>query len=284
MQVVTTKDELRRHLAAVRMADRSLGLVPTMGAMHEGHLSLLAAAGADCDVVVLTIFVNPLQFGADEDLDAYPRPVERDLELAEGAGADVVFAPTAREMYPGPVFTNVHVATLTSTMEGASRPTHFDGVCTVVTKLFNLVGPCRAYFGEKDYQQLAVVTRMVADLDQPVEVVPCPIVREPDGLALSSRNAYLSRDQRQAAGVLHRALRAGATMVSVGEHDPEAVAEHVAAIVADEPQARLDYVGVVDAATLEPLATLERGAEVRLLVAAAFGSTRLLDNVGVTVP
>lgn len=284
MHLVSTKDELRQHLDAVRMAGRSVGFVPTMGALHEGHLSLVRAATADRDVVVLSIFVNPLQFAADEDLETYPRPVERDLELAESAGVDVVFSPSSREMYPAPAFTSVHVGALTSTMEGAARPTHFDGVCTVVTKLFNLVGPCHAYFGEKDYQQLAVVTRMAADLDQPVTVVGCPIVREPDGLALSSRNVNLSAEQREAAGVLHRALRAGSTMISVGEHDGEAVAAHMAEVIAAEPSARLDYATVVDAATLEPLRALERDAEIRLLVAAAFGSTRLLDNVGVTVP
>jgi pantoate--beta-alanine ligase len=284
MQTLTTKGELRDHLEAVRLAGRSVGLVPTMGALHAGHLSLIEAASADCDVVVVSIFVNPLQFGAHEDLDDYPRPFERDLELAEEAGADVVFAPGSKEMYPTPVLTTVHVDALTAHMEGASRPTHFDGVTTVVTKLFNLVGPCRAYFGEKDFQQLAVVSRMAQDLDQPVTVVGCPIVREVDGLAMSSRNVYLSADDREAAGVLHRALRAGATMIGVGEHDGAAVAAHMAEIIAAEPLARLDYAQVVDAATLQDLVDLERDASVRLVVAAAFGSTRLLDNLGVTVP
>jgi pantoate--beta-alanine ligase len=284
MQTLTTKGELRDHLAAVRHAGRSVGLVPTMGALHAGHLSLIEAASRDCEVVVVSIFVNPLQFGADEDLDDYPRPFQRDLELAEEAGADVVFAPGPTEMYPTPVLTTVHVDALTAHMEGASRPTHFDGVTTVVTKLFNLVGPCRAYFGEKDFQQLAVVTRMAEDLDQPVVVVGCPIVREVDGLAMSSRNVYLSAREREAAGVLHRALRAGATMIGVGEHDGAAVAAHMAEIIASEPLARLDYAQVVDAATLQDLVDLERDASVRLVVSAAFGSTRLLDNLGVTVP
>lgn len=284
MLVLTTRDDLRTHLETVRGAGRSAGLVPTMGALHEGHLSLLRAAANECDVVVLTIFVNPLQFGAHEDLGAYPRPLERDLEFAEATGADVVFTPTTDEMYGSGVLTTVHVDGLTDRMEGAARPTHFDGVTTVVAKLFNLVGSCRAYFGEKDYQQLAVVTRMAADLDQPVVVVGCPIVRESDGLALSSRNGYLSGEDRAAATVLHRALRAGATMIGVGERDGSAVATHMAAIVSAEPRARLDYAQVVDSSTLEPRAALGRDGSVRLLVAAGFGATRLLDNLGVVVP
>jgi pantoate--beta-alanine ligase len=282
--VLTTRDDLRAHCDTVRGAGRSLGLVPTMGALHEGHLSLLRAAAAECDVVVLTIFVNPLQFAAGEDLAAYPRPLGQDLELAEAAGADVVFTPSTDEMYGSGVHTTVHVDTLTDRMEGSARPTHFDGVTTVVAKLFNLAGPCRAYFGEKDYQQLVVVTRMASDLDLPVVVVGCPIVREPDGLALSSRNVYLTGEQRVAATVLHRALRAGATMVGVGERDGAAVAGHMAEIVAAEGLARVDYAEVVDAATLEPVVVLERDRSIRLLVAAAFGTTRLLDNLGVVVP
>jgi len=283
MRTVRTVAELRETLAPERRPGRAIGLVPTMGALHDGHLSLLHAASAECDVVVVTIFVNPLQFSAGEDLDAYPRPLKRDLELAEEAGADVAFAPSAAEMYPQPVATTVHVDGLTSRLEGASRPTHFDGVTTVVTKLFNLAGSCRAYFGEKDYQQVAVVTRMAADLDQPVLIVPCPTVREPDGLARSSRNVYLSTEQRAAAPVLHRALRAGIAMVAAGEGDARAVAEHVADVIASEPLARLDYADLVDADTLEPLATLERDSRVRILVAANFGSTRLLDNLGTVV-
>jgi pantoate--beta-alanine ligase len=282
--VLTTKAELRDHLDTVRHAGRTVGLVPTMGALHEGHLSLLSAAAGDCDVVVVTVFVNPLQFGAGEDLDAYPRPLDRDLELAEQAGADVAFTPSVAEMYPRPIATTVHVDGLTAHLEGASRPTHFDGVTTVVTKLFGIAGPCRAYFGEKDYQQVAVVTRMAADLDQPVTVVPRPTVREPDGLARSSRNVYLSAEQRAAAPVLHRALRAGIAMVAAGERDALAVAAQVADVIGSEPLARLDYAEVVDADTLEPFAALERDARVRLLVAANFGSTRLLDNLGTVVP
>jgi pantoate--beta-alanine ligase len=284
MEVVTTKAAFRARLDAERAAGRTVGLVPTMGALHDGHLSLLAAAEGECDAVALTIFVNPLQFAAGEDIEAYPRPLERDLELAEGVGATVAFTPSTDEMYPTPTATTVHVEGLTATMEGASRPTHFDGVTTVVTKLFNAAGPCRAYFGEKDFQQLAVVRRMVADLDQPVEVVGCPIVREPDGLARSSRNVYLTPEERAVAPALHRALEAGARLVGSGERDPQAVAARIAAIVGDSPPFQLDYAAVVDPATLEPLGELVPGTEARLLVAARLGTPRLLDNLGVLVP
>jgi pantoate--beta-alanine ligase len=284
MQVLSTKAEFREHLENVRALGRTVGLVPTMGALHEGHLSLLRAAAADCDVVALTIFVNPLQFGAGEDLSAYPRPLDRDLELAEEAGADVVFTPTTDEMYPEPTLSTVHIEQLAAGMEGASRPTHFDGVTTVVTKLFNIAGPSRAYFGEKDFQQLAVVRRMASDLDQPVTVIGCPIVRESDGLAMSSRNIYLSGPEREAATVIHRALRAGAAMISAGERDPALIEAHMASIIDAEPLAELDYAVVVDPDSLVAPIELVSGASVRLLMVAKVGTPRLLDNLGVDVP
>jgi pantoate--beta-alanine ligase len=284
MQVISTKDEFRRRLHDDRLAGRTVGLVPTMGALHAGHRSLMDAARGDCDVVALTIFVNPLQFAAGEDLTSYPRPIERDLAQAEAAGVSVVFTPTVAEMYPVPTATTVHVDGLTASMEGAARPTHFDGVTTVVTKLFNLAGACRAYFGEKDFQQLAVVTRMAADLDQPVEIVPCAIVREADGLALSSRNIYLSPEDRAAAVVLSRSLQRAERMILDGDRDAVAVSAALAAWVGEEPRARLEYAAVVDAASLEPLAELRSGVGVRLIMTARFGSTRLLDNLGVVVP
>lgn len=284
MEVVTTKAGFRAHLDVERAAGRSVGLVPTMGALHDGHLSLITAARADCDVVALTIFVNPLQFSVGEDLDAYPRPLSRDLELAASVGASVVFTPSTDEMYPRPTATNVHVEGLTASMEGASRPTHFDGVTTVVTKLFNIAGPCRAYFGEKDFQQMSVVRRMADDLDQPVVVVGCPIVREPDGLAMSSRNVYLSPEERKAASVLNRSLRAGAALVESGERDPGAVAAHMVTVIEGEPRARIDYAEVVDPNTMERPPALAAGRSVQLLVAAGLGQTRLLDNVEVLVP
>lgn len=284
MQVIATKVAMRGHLDAVRALGRTVGFVPTMGALHDGHLSLVRAASADRDVVALSIFVNPLQFGAGDDLDAYPRPIERDLELAEDAGVDVAFVPAADEMYPRPTLTTVHVDHLTSRFEGASRPTHFDGVTTVVSKLFGIVGPCHAYFGEKDFQQLAVVTRMVEDLDMPVRVVGCPIVRDPDGVAMSSRNAYLSPVERAAATVVSRSLRAGAALIGAGERDPALVAAHIGSIIAAEPLASLDYAAVVDPGSLEIPSVLVPGSTVRLLVVAEVGTPRLLDNLGVDVP
>jgi len=284
MLVLSTKAEFREYLENVRALGRTVGLVPTMGALHEGHLSLLRAAAADCDVVALTIFVNPLQFGEGEDLSAYPRPLDRDLELAEEAGADVVFTPSTEEMYPEPTLSTVHVDQLTLGMEGASRPTHFDGVATVVAKLFNIAGPSHAYFGEKDFQQLAVVRRMAADLDQPITVIGCPIVREADGLAMSSRNIYLSSSEREAATVISRALRAGAAMILAGESDPAVIEAHMASIIEAEPLAELDYAVVVEPNSLRTPAELISGTNVRLLMVAKVGSPRLLDNLGVDVP
>jgi pantoate--beta-alanine ligase len=250
-----------------------------MGALHEGHLSLAARALAECDDVVLTIFVNPLQFAPGEDLDAYPRDLEADLARAAGAGVTTVFAPAVEAMFPTEVATTVHVAGLTEVLDGRARPTHFDGVATVVAKLFAMAGSCRAYFGEKDFQQLTVIRRMAADLSFPVDVVGCPTVRAQDGLALSSRNAYLTPEERAAAPVLHRALQAGAAAVVSGERSPTAVTDLVAAVVAGEPLLRLESADVVDVGTLRTPDVL--AGELRLLVAARAGRARLIDNVGV---
>ncbi|HEX2040090.1 MAG TPA: pantoate--beta-alanine ligase [Acidimicrobiales bacterium] len=256
--VIDTITGFRAVLDAERAAGRTVGLVPTMGFLHDGHASLMRRAVAECDVVAATIFVNPLQFGPHEDFDRYPRDLDRDLAVAAAAGVRYVFAPPVDEMYPEEVLTTVHVAGLTEDLEGAVRPGHFDGVATVVAKLFNAAGPCRAYFGEKDWQQLAVVRRMAADLSFPVEVVGCPIVREADGLAMSSRNVYLSPKERMAATVLYRALLAARDSA-----DPVATMKEV---VATEPLVELDYAEQVGD---------------RLLVAARVGTTRLIDNMGV---
>jgi pantoate--beta-alanine ligase len=231
---------------------------------------------------LVSIFVNPLQFGAGEDLELYPRDLERDLELCRDAGASLVLTPSVDEMYPlgVPTLTEVSVRDLSVTMEGASRPTHFAGVATVVAKLFAIAGPCRAYFGEKDWQQLAVVRRMALDLSFPVEVVGCPTVREPDGLAMSSRNAYLTREERTAAPVLHRALTAGVSAIDDGARDRAAVMSLMQTTIEAEPLAGFDYAEVVDAATLQPVDPL-RG-NLRLLVAARLGRARLIDNEGAT--
>jgi pantoate--beta-alanine ligase len=273
--------ELRVALDSERRVRRQVGFVPTMGYLHEGHMSLIVQARSDNDVVVASIFVNPLQFGPSEDLDAYPRDFDRDLDLAARAGVDLLFVPDVTAMYPEPPLTRVTVDDLAETLEGASRPDHFAGVATVVAKLFNAVGPCWAYFGEKDFQQLAVIRRMVRDLSFPVEVVGCPTVRELDGLAMSSRNSYLTPDERAAAPVVYRALQAGKAAILAGERDAAPVRELMAGILEAEPLARLDYVAVVDANSLlvpEPLA-----GELRLLAAVHFGRARLIDNVGVTV-
>jgi pantoate--beta-alanine ligase len=282
VDVVTTIAEVRARTDAARAAGATVGFVPTMGYLHEGHTSLMAAARRDCDLVVASIFVNPLQFGAGEDLDAYPRDLPRDLALSEAAGVDLVLAPPVEEMYPRPVLTTVTVDDITARFEGASRPTHFAGVATVVAKLFAIVGAGRAYFGEKDWQQVCVVRRMASDLSLPVEVVACPTHREDDGLARSSRNVYLSADERAAAPVLHRALRHGAALVEAGERDPVVVEAAMAEVVAAEPLVLLDYAAAVEADTLVSPAVL--AGEVRLLIAARVGAPRLLDNVGVTVP
>ena len=276
--------EVRWALDEIRREGATVGLVPTMGYLHAGHLSLMAAARADTDFVMATIFVNPLQFARGEDLASYPRDPDGDRAKAEAADVDLLFSPEHDEMYPAEVLTTVSVGGLSQSMEGATRPTHFAGVATVVAKLFAIAGPCRAYFGEKDFQQLAVIRKMVADLSFPVEVIGCPIVREPDGLALSSRNAYLSPDQREAAPVLQRALKAGVATVWAGERDPSAVCSLIGEIIAAEPEADLDYVALVDPATLEPPAGVLEPGTYRLLTAARFGIPRLLDNIALEVP
>jgi pantoate--beta-alanine ligase len=284
VQVLTTIAETRSLLDRVRAGGETVGLVPTMGYLHEGHRTLMDRSLASHDVTLVTIFVNPLQFGANEDLATYPRDFDRDAMMCEAAGVDVVLHPSVEEMYPHgtPTLTSVSVAEVSAAMEGASRPTHFAGVATVVAKLFNIAGPCHAYFGEKDWQQLAVIRRMAADLSFPVEVVGCPTVREPDGLAMSSRNAYLTAEERAAAPVVHWALVAGAASVAAGERDPAKVRALVSELIGAEPLAALDYVEVVDAETLQEVDPLT--GKLRLLAAVRFGHARLIDNEGATIP
>jgi pantoate--beta-alanine ligase len=268
--------DLRDRCDAARRAGKTVGLVPTMGFFHEGHRSLMRAARANHDLVVTTIFVNPLQFGENEDLAGYPRDLVADTAAAEAEGVDVLFVPSVPEMYPEPTVTTVHVAGLTEGLCGAARPTHFDGVTTVVAKLFSIVGPSTAYFGRKDFQQLAVVRRMAADLDLPVQVVGCPLVREPDGMAMSSRNAYLSADERERATGIFASLLAAAAAVEDGERDPERVHAAVEA-EAVRHGLELEYAEVRRAADLALLATID--GEVVVAVAASVGRARLIDNV-----
>jgi pantoate--beta-alanine ligase len=279
--VLSTIAEVRAVCDAARAEGRRVGFVPTMGFFHEGHRSLMRAARAGNDLVVVSLFVNPAQFSPTEDLDGYPRDLAGDAAAAEAEGVDVLFAPSVVEVYPAGARTSVHVAGITEVLCGASRPGHFDGVTTVVAKLLSIVGPCRAYFGRKDAQQLAVVTRMACDLDFPVEVVGCPLVREPDGLAMSSRNAYLTADDRDAALVLSRALFAVGEAVQRGERHAARLVALLDDVLASEPRVRVDYRAIVDAATLEPVDHLTSDTLVAL--AAFVGRARLIDNVTVTV-
>jgi pantoate--beta-alanine ligase len=279
LTLLDRRDGFRKALDAERMAGRRIGLVPTMGYLHAGHLSLMHRAVAECDVVAATIFVNPLQFGPSEDLVAYPRDPEGDRAKAQAARVSYLFVPTDREMFPEPPLTTVAVPALSKDLEGAARPTHFDGVATIVAKLFALAGPCRAYFGEKDYQQLAVIRRLTADLSLPIDVVGCPTVRDTDGLALSSRNAYLTPQERAVAPTLYRALTSGRAAIEEDhETDPVAIQAAMRAVVAQQPALRLDYAEVRDADHLRPLSTIT--GEVRLLLAARLGRARLIDNLG----
>ena len=280
MRVVDTVSEMSEARTAVR---GSVGLVPTMGALHEGHLSLVRRARADSDHVVVSVFVNPTQFGPREDIDTYPRDVDRDLHLLEAEGVDVVFAPMVEEMYPPGFGDWVEVCgPLTSTLEGASRPQFFRGVTTVVARLLRIVQPQRAYFGEKDAQQLRVVRRMAREQRLPVEIVGLPTLREPDGLAMSSRNAYLSPRERRAALVLPRALELAREMVDRrGVRDARRLKEAMQDCIAGEPLVRIDYIAVADYETLEELTVIDRPA--LLLLAVSVGSTRLIDNTPLNV-
>src|ERR1700677_807103 len=289
METVGTVAGCRDRLDQARAQGRTVGLVPTMGALHAGHVSLMTRARAECDVVAVSIFVNPLQFGDPEDIAHYPRTLERDLAVCEESGGDVVFVPSVGEMYPSwpaAPSTTVSVSGVSEAWEGASRPGHFDGVATVVAKLFTMAGPCRAYFGLKDFQQLAVVRRMARELSLPVEVIGCPIVREPDGLALSSRHVRLSATEREAATVLSRALAAGRAALQGGERSGGAVAQAMRAVVAAEPLVQLDYAVVVDADPLAEVVTVADAAttrgSLRLLVAAQVGPVRLIQHSAVT--
>jgi pantoate--beta-alanine ligase len=279
--VVVRAGELRPRLDAVRGQGATVGFVPTMGAFHEGHRTLMRAARAAHDVVVVSLFVNPLQFGPREDLDRYPRDFEADLQVARQEGVDILFVPAVDEMYPRHQLTTVHVEELTDGLCGSARPGHFDGVATVVAKLFSLVGPATAYFGRKDAQQLAVVRRLATDLCLPVEVVGCPLVREPDGLALSSRNRNLSPAERAAATVISRGLRTGADLVRAGERDACRLRRVVANVLTTEPLVRLEYAEVVGAGDLRPLERLE--GEVLVAVAARVGDVRLIDNMTIRI-
>jgi pantoate--beta-alanine ligase len=277
MNIVATIAEVRAAVAALRAQGKSVGLVPTMGALHAGHLSLVRAAREQCGAVVATIFVNPTQFGPNEDFSKYPRTFEADCELLRTEGVEVLFAPAVEEMYPAGATTFVEVEEISDRLDGQSRPGHFRGVATVVAKLFHIVAPDKAFFGQKDAAQVAVLRRMVRGLNFNLELVVCPTVREADGLAMSSRNRYLSAEERKRSLVLSQALRAMAQRAAEGETEAAALIDVGLGVLAEEPEARLDYLRVVDAETLADLATVEQGALVA--VAAWIGAARLIDNV-----
>lgn len=277
MKIVTSKDEVRQQVREWRQQGLSVGLVPTMGFLHEGHQSLIERAAAENDRVVVSDFVNPTQFGAGEDLASYPRDIERDARLAQQAGAQLIFHPTAEEMYVPGASTFVDMqGDITAELCGRTRPTHFRGVCTIVAKLFNIAMPDRAYFGQKDAQQLAVIRKMVRELDFDLEIVACPIVREADGLAKSSRNTYLNAAERKAALVLSRAVELGSRLAAGGERDADKITATMRALIEEEPLARIDYVKAVDADTIRPLSRLQGRSLVALAV--YIGDTRLIDN------
>lgn len=277
MQIIKTIEELRPILKGWRREGLRVGLVPTMGYLHEGHKSLIVKAVSENDRVVVSDFVNPTQFGINEDLASYPRDIDRDAAICEGAGADLIFHPESEEMYFADNCTFVDVDKLTKGLCGKTRPTHFRGVCTVVSKLFHIVAPDRAYFGQKDAQQLAVIRRMVRDLNFDIEIVGCPIVRETDGLAMSSRNTYLSGEERKAALILHKSLLLGKQMIEQGERDAAKVREAIVQNMKTEPLARVDYVEIVNPDSLENIDIIEGKA--LLATAVYIGKTRLIDNM-----
>lgn len=276
MRIAKTIEEVRTLVKGWKAEGLSVGLVPTMGYLHEGHGSLIARARKENERVVVSIFVNPMQFGPGEDLESYPRDLEKDSAYCESLGADLIFHPEPEEMYTEGFCSYVDMSVLTEELCGLSRPVHFRGVCTVVNKLFNIVQPDRAYFGQKDAQQLAVIRRMVEDLNMDLEIVGCPIVREEDSLAKSSRNTYLSKEEREAARVLSRAVRLGEELVAAGERDAKKLVSEMAAVIEQEPLARIDYVKAVDGLSMQQIETVKLPMLVALAV--FIGKTRLIDN------
>lgn len=282
MQNIHEPSAIGRRCESLRREGKTIGLVPTMGAFHEGHLSLMRIARAENDVVIVSIFVNPIQFARDEDFDSYPRDLQDDLAQAERAGVDLVFTPSAEAIYPDGFQTYVDVTEITDGLCGASRPGHFRGVTTIVTKLFNLVRPHRAYFGQKDYQQSAVVRRLVDDLNLDLEIVLLPTIREADGLAMSSRNVRLTPEERQAACVLYASLRLTEERVEAGERNTKVLLDEMRTMIETEPLARIDYVALCDPETLKPLDQIE--GPMLAAIAVRFGETRLIDNLLITLP
>lgn len=276
MNIVKTISEVRNEVKNWRKQGLSVGLVPTMGYLHEGHKSLIDRACKENDKVVVSVFVNPKQFGPGEDLATYPRDIQRDAALCEDAGAALIFNPEPEEMYFDDFHTYVTMESLSDELCGKTRPIHFRGVCTVVSKLFHIVAPDRAYFGQKDAQQLAIIKRMVRDLNFDIEIVGCPIVREADGLAKSSRNTYLNPEERKAALVLSKAVGLGQELIQEGERNADVIVEKMKQLIEEEPLAKIDYVQAVDAISIQPVAEIK--GTVLVAMAVYIGKTRLIDN------
>jgi pantoate--beta-alanine ligase len=277
MKLFSKPSELQKFISSLKREGKTVGFVPTMGYLHGGHLSLVHCSKRDNDITVVSIFVNPTQFGKNEDYDRYPRDLQRDLNLLQREGVDIVFAPSVEDMYPPGYSTYVEETRISKLWEGEFRPGHFRGVCTVVTKLFNIVKPDRAYFGEKDYQQLKVIQKMVKDLNMDIEVIGCPIVREDDGLAMSSRNVYLSPEERKQATALYRSFKLAQKLVEEGLRDPRRLEEEIKKFLSGFPLIKeIDYVAVVEPDTLQPAREIKGGE--RILVAVRMPSARLIDN------
>lgn len=276
MKIINNIKEIRKQVKDWKNDGLSVVLVPTMGYLHEGHESLIKKASEDNDKVIVSIFVNPMQFGINEDLSTYPRNIDRDSSICEKNGASLIFNPSVEEMYTDEFSTFVDLNNLTSGLCGKSRPTHFRGVCTVVSKLFNIVNPDKAYFGQKDAQQLSIIKQMVTDLNFDVEIVNCPIVREADGLAKSSRNTYLSKEERQASTIINKSLKKAKALIKSGERDSKNVINFIKNEISKEPLAKIDYVSIVDNNTIKNIKTIEDGS--LIAVAVFIGNTRLIDN------
>ncbi|QIC04594.1 pantoate--beta-alanine ligase [Brevibacillus sp. 7WMA2] len=283
MITISTIKELREALSVHKRAGKTIGFVPTMGYLHDGHLSLVERAKSETDVVVMSIFVNQLQFGPNEDYSVYPRDLARDQKLAESAGVDYLFTPSVEEMYPRPMLTNISVHNITEALCGLSRPGHFDGVATVVNKLFNIVGPHKAFFGQKDAQQVAVIEQMVYDLQIPVQIVPCPIHREKDGLAMSSRNVFLSEEERSQALILSRSLTRAEQMIANHQRDVDVICNEVRNLIQSQPLAEIDYVELKRYPEMSDIEFLKTGDRILFALAVKFGRVRLIDNVILTV-
>lgn len=276
MKIINNIKEIRKQVKDWKNDGLSIALVPTMGYLHEGHESLIKKASEDNDKVIVSIFVNPMQFGINEDLSTYPRNIDRDSDICEKNGASLIFNSSVEEMYTDGFSTFVDLNNLTSGLCGKSRPTHFRGVCTVVSKLFNIVNPDKAYFGQKDAQQLSIIKQMVTDLNFDIEIVSCPIVREADGLAKSSRNTYLSKEERQASTIINKSLKKAKTLIKSGERDSKNVIDFIKNEINKEPLAKIDYVSIVDNNTIKNIKTIEDGS--LIAVAVFIGNTRLIDN------